>query len=170
MVCDVFSSHCAYSLLKPFAAFEKKTDITSALNVATRKNLTGLVSELQGKLDSIGQDVSHTFVKESKEEHLESKNLKAELHSLAMRRLLRARESSTELVISILTLWANGKSTSFNSIAVGSFPHQPDTLILRVATEEESSAAAELGSLKEAKTLLESLVTNEDAGLFFNSC
>lgn len=53
--------------------------------------------------------MTHTAVKESKEAHLESKTIKAELHELAIRRLLRARETSTERVIDLLIFWMKGK-------------------------------------------------------------
>ena len=86
-------------------AFEKKTDITSAINIATRKRIPGLVEELKAKLEKFGSDVTHTSVKEAKEAHLESKSVKTELHGLALRRLLRARETSTERVIDLLKFW-----------------------------------------------------------------
>lgn len=116
------------------SAFEKKTDITSALNVAKRKRLTKLVADLQTKLEAIGPEVSHTLVKETKEMHLESKNLKAELHDLAMRRLTRAREASTEKIVTILTLWAK---------------------------EEENAATSDLKALAEAMAALERAVGSE---------
>ena len=71
--------------------------------------MPALVEELKAKLEAVGADVSHTMVKESKEAHLESKALKQELHSLAMRRLTRSRETSTERVIALMTVWAKGK-------------------------------------------------------------
>jgi len=93
-------------------AFEKKTDITSAVNIATRKKMPVLVKELQGKLKSLGSVVSHTTVKEAKEAHLESKALKQELHALAMRRLVRARETSTERAIALMTVWSKEEEGS----------------------------------------------------------
>jgi len=93
-------------------AFEKKTDITSAVNIATRKKMPVLVKELQGKLKSLGSVVSHTTVKEAKEAHLESKALKQELHALAMRRLVRARETSTERAIALMTIWSKEEEGS----------------------------------------------------------
>lgn len=92
------------------AAFEKKTDITTAINIATRKRLPALIDELQQKLEKLGPNVTHTVVKETKEAHLESKNIKAALHDLALRRLLRARETSTERVINLLKVLATGMS------------------------------------------------------------
>ncbi|MGK3756815.1 MAG: hypothetical protein ACI8RD_009129 [Bacillariaceae sp.] len=94
------------------AAFEKKTDITSAINIATRKKMPVLVKELQGKLKALSAVVSHTTVKEAKEAHLESKALKTELNALAMRRLARARETSTERVISLMTVWVKEEEGS----------------------------------------------------------
>ena len=70
-----------------------------------------LVNELQAKLEDVGADVSHTTVKEAKETHLESKTLKGELHDLAVRRLTRARETSTERVIALMALWSKGEHT-----------------------------------------------------------
>jgi hypothetical protein len=110
------------------AAFERKTDIASAMNVAKRKRLPKLVKELEVKLKELGPGISHTLVKETKEAHLESKNIKAALHSLAVRRLTRAREASTERAITLISLWAK---------------------------EEESSTTAELKALSEAMTSLE---------------
>jgi len=86
------------------------------------------VKELQAKLEQLGPDVSHTLVKETKEMHLESKSLKSELHDLALRRLMRARESSTQRVVTILTLWTK---------------------------EEENAATSELKALGEAMAALE---------------
>lgn len=97
------------------AAFEKKTDITSAINIATRKKMPVLVKELQGKLKALGTVVSHTIVKEAKEAHLESKALKFELHALAMRRLARARETSTERAIALMTVWSKEEENSANA-------------------------------------------------------
>ena len=83
--------------------------MTTAINTATRKRIPQLVEELKAKLAKFGPDVTHTAVKETKEAHLESKAIKAELHDLAIRRLLRARETSTERVIALLIVWMNGK-------------------------------------------------------------
>ena len=117
------------------SSFEKKTDLTAAINVATRKRMQKLEAELQKKLDQLGPDVSHTTVKETKEAHLDSKNLKSDLHDLAVRRLMRARESSTERVTTIMSLWAK---------------------------EEEVQATEELKALGEAMATLERLVCKED--------
>jgi hypothetical protein len=120
-----------YSLQRANAltAFEKKTELTTAMNVAARKRLDELVmTEIQAKLDRIGPDVSHSQVKETKEIHLESKNLKAELHELAVRRLTRARECSTERVVTLMSIWAR---------------------------EEDGGALSELKALGEAITTLE---------------
>ncbi len=119
--------HFSQARAAALTAFEKKTDITSAINIATRKNMPVLVKELQGKLENLGPVVSHTTVKEAKEAHLESKTLKQELHALAMRRLARARETSTERAIALMTVWAK---------------------------EEEGSTAAEEGILEELNIFL----------------
>jgi hypothetical protein len=101
--------HFSQARTTTLAAFEKKTDITSAINIATRKRMPVLVKELQTKLEAVGADVSHTTVKEAKEAHLESKTLKQELHTLAMRCLTRSRETSTERVIALMTVWSKGE-------------------------------------------------------------
>jgi hypothetical protein len=83
--------------------------VTTAINIATRKRIPKLVDELKAKLEKFGPDVTHTAVKETKEAHLESKAIKAELHELALRRLLRARETSTERVLALLKFWMKGE-------------------------------------------------------------
>lgn len=120
---------------KALSSFEKKTDLTTAMNLARRKRMPQLISELQTKMQNMGPDVSHTTVKESKEAHLESKNLKTSLHELAMRRLMRARETSTERAITIMSLWAK---------------------------EEEINATEEIKALGEAMSALERSVCQED--------
>jgi len=104
--------HFSQARSSALTAFEKKTDITSAINIATRKKMPVLVKELQGKLENLGPIVSHTTVKEAKEAHLESKIMKQELHTLAMRRLARARETSTERAIALMTVWAKEEGGS----------------------------------------------------------
>lgn len=127
--------HFSQARASALTAFEKKTDITSAINIATRKKMPVLVNELQEKLRNLGPVVSHTTVKEAKEAHLESKTLKQELHALAMRRLARARETSTERAIALMTVWAK---------------------------EEEGSASTEQGIVEELMLLLhESLKKDE---------
>jgi hypothetical protein len=130
--------HFSQKRSSALTAFEKKTDITTALNVANRKRLNKLKLELQEKLHQLG-DVSHTVVKETKELHLESKSLKSDLHELAMRRLTRARETSTELVVQILSKWAK---------------------------ETEAAAATELKALGEAMATLERAI-GQEAALFY---
>ena len=75
------------------------------------------------------------MVKEAKEAHLESEEIKTQLHNLAMKRLLRARETSTERVVAVMEFWAK---------------------------EEEAAAARELKALGEAMTALERSVGKED--------
>jgi len=104
--------HFSQSRASALMAFEKKTDITSAINIATRKKMRALAKELQDKLEKLGPVVSHTTVKEAKEAHLESKLLKQELHTLAMRRLARARETSTERAIAMMTVWSKEEEGS----------------------------------------------------------
>ena len=119
-------------------AFEKKTDLTAALNIANRKRMAKLKAELHEKLEKLA-DVSHTVVKETKERHLESKTLKAELHEVATRWLSRARETSTERVVQILATWAK---------------------------ETENAAAIELKALGEAMATLERAI-GQEASLFY---
>ena len=120
------------------AAFEKKTDITTAMNIATRKRLPQLIKELQGKMNALGPEVSQTSVREAKEAHLESKNIKGMLHNVAVRRLTRARESSTERAVHLLSFWAK---------------------------EEESAAKDELKKLRTALSDLERVVSHDSAQL-----
>ena len=117
------------------SAFEKKADLTAAINVATKKRIKKLVKELQVKLDELGPGVSQTQVKEAKDAHLESKEIKGHLHELAMRRLQRTRETSTERIIAIIDLWAK---------------------------EEELSSARELKALGETMNALERSIAKED--------
>jgi hypothetical protein len=135
--------HFSQARATALAAFEKKTDITSAINIATRKKMPVLVKELQAKLEAVGADVSHTTVKEAKEAHLESKTLKQELHNLAVRRLTRARETSTERAIALMTVWAK---------------------------EEEGSTSSEQEILRELNMLLQESVKNEDYELYAVAC
>ena len=116
---------------KQLALFERKTDLTAALNAAKRKRMTKVVEELETKLDKVGRAVSHTAVKETKEAHLESKQIKQGLHDLACRRLTRLRERSTEQAIAVMQLWAK---------------------------EEEAAATSDLKMLGEAMTALEAAV------------
>lgn len=103
------------------AAFEKKTDITTAINIANRKRLPLLVSELEAKLEAVEPKVTHTTVKESKEIHLVSKNLKADIFDLAARRFVRVRETALERVVQLMTTWAKyeEKCTSLEIKAAG---------------------------------------------------
>jgi len=131
----LLEKHFSAKRAKALSSFEKKTDLTAAINVATRKRMKKLLVELQEKMKRLGPDVSHTTVKETKDAHLESKALKHDLHELAVRRLTRARESSTERAIAIMSLWAK---------------------------EEEIQATEELKAVGEAMATLERLVCTED--------
>ncbi|KAL9181253.1 hypothetical protein ACHAXT_010058 [Thalassiosira profunda] len=97
--------HCSKARSKALSAWEKRTDISTAINVATKKKIPKLVQELKVKLDALPQ-VSHTTVLKRKEEHLASKTLKSDLHKHANRRFARAQEVSTERVIAVMSLWA----------------------------------------------------------------
>ncbi|GAX14943.1 hypothetical protein FisN_12Lh354 [Fistulifera solaris] len=116
-------------------AFEKKTDVTAAINVAMKKRLPHLVSELQVKLDGFGPDVSQTKLKEMKASHLASKEIKAELHELSLRRFVRSREASTEKVISLIKF---------------------------LSREVENTSTQELKALGEAMAVLERSIDKED--------
>jgi hypothetical protein len=48
---------------------KKKTDLTTAANMARKKRMPQLQIELQGKMDKLGPSVSHSPVKETKETH-----------------------------------------------------------------------------------------------------
>jgi hypothetical protein len=113
--------HFSQKRAKALSAFEKKADITTAINMARKKRMPELLTELNRKLQKLGPDVTHTAVKETKDAHLESKALKAELHELALKRLMRARESSTERVITLATFWAKEeiKATTKEKKALG---------------------------------------------------
>jgi hypothetical protein len=91
------------------AAFEKKTDIQTAVNIAQRKKLPVLVKELTEKLNAIAPGVTHTTVKESKEAHLLSKSLKTEIGDLALRRFQRVKETSMDRIVSLMSIWAKCK-------------------------------------------------------------
>ncbi len=127
--------HFSQQRATALAAFEKKTDITSAINIATRKRMPVLVRELQAKLEAVGADVSHTTVKEAKEAHLESKTLKQELHDLSMRQLSRARETATERAIALMTLWAKEEENASN-IELDSLKDFAQTVEHSVSTDE----------------------------------
>lgn len=99
--------HFSKARANALAAFEKKTDIQTAINIAQRKRLPLLVQELTAKLDAIAPGVTHTTVKESKEAHLLSKTLKGEIGNLALRRFQRAKETAMDRVVSLMTTWAN---------------------------------------------------------------
>ena len=72
-------------------------------------------------LMAVEPKVTHTTVKETKETHLVSKNLKTEIVDLATRRYLRVRETAIERVVQLMITWAKyeEKSTSLEIKAVG---------------------------------------------------
>ena len=102
-----------YSQLRSeaLADWEQKTDITTAINIATKKNLPALVEELTVKLESMSPSISHTSMKKAKEKHLISKSVKEDLKKLAERRFQRTRETSTERVITMIKMWAQREYT-----------------------------------------------------------
>ena len=101
--------HYSRARTNAVAAWEKKTDITTAINIATKKKLPLLVEELKGKLDAMPPSISHTAVKQAKEKHLLSKQLKTSLHNLASRRFQLAKEISTSRIIEILNIWMHNE-------------------------------------------------------------
>lgn len=101
--------HFSKERANALAAFEKKTDIQTAINIAQKKRLPLLVQELTAKMAAVAPGVTHTTVKESKEAHLLSKNLKGEIGDLALRRFQRTKESAMNRVVSLMTTWANCK-------------------------------------------------------------
>jgi len=92
------------------AEWEKKTDLTQAIAVASKKRLPKLVKELEGKLESLDNNISHTFVKQAKERHLMSKTLKSDIQDLAARRLERLKECAVDQIVELIRLWAQRKN------------------------------------------------------------
>jgi len=144
---------------KALAAWEKKTDITTAINIATKKRLPLVVKELQSKLESLSPHVSHTTVKHAKEKHLASKNLKNELQSLADRRFQRLKETATERVIAIMAMWAQHEENNARREleALGETIRE----IERAVTEEhiEADGGAHLFAAKASGSAAASLAT-----------
>lgn len=145
-------------------AWEKRTDISTAINVATKKRIPRLVQELKVKLDSLPQ-VSHTTVIKRKEDHLASKTLKTDLHKLANRRFGRAQEVSTERVIAIMSLWAKREFIELLSIYDYQLLFVCLMLHLSQPIDEESVAIEEVKALGEVVQEVELSVqrANNDA-------
>ena len=101
--------HFSKERASALAAFEKKTDIQTAINIAQRKRLPLLVQELRAKLEGFALEVTHTTVKESKEAHLVSKTLKGDIGALALRRFQRTKETAMDRIVSLMTSWATCK-------------------------------------------------------------
>lgn len=135
--------HCSRARSKALSAWEKRTDISTAINVATKKRIPRLVQELKVKLDSLPQ-VSHTTVIKRKEDHLASKMLKSDLHRLANRRFGRAQEVSTERVIAIMSLWAkHEESVAIEEVtALGEVVQEVELSIQRTHVGASSDLAA----------------------------
>ena len=85
--------------------WENKTDLTTAITLASKKKLPLLVKELEAKINAIPPSVSYSGVKAAKERHLGSKLIKKNLESLANRRLQRIKESGCNLSLSIMNEW-----------------------------------------------------------------
>ena len=144
---------------------EQKTDITTAINIATKKRLTLLVRELKDKLDSIGSRVSYSSVKMAKERHLGSKAIKGALESLANRRLHRLKESSTKNTLSLINEWALSKYFYYRVILSDRalFHNFLIHIVLPLPyTGEESTAKIETKYLSEAITEVERNVRRDD--------
>ena len=104
----IFVTHHYYyrrcNLLEQHSAWDRKTNIKTAINIATRKRMTDVVEELKGKMTDF-EIVSHTSVKEAKERHLSSKVLKGELEALSFRRFELLKEDATAQVEALINLW-----------------------------------------------------------------
>lgn len=100
--------HYSKKRAEALTAFEKKTDIQTAINIAQRKRLPLLVQELNTKMEAIvPAGITHTIVKEAKEAHLLSKTLKSEIGQLALRRFQRSKECAMNRVVTLLSFWTN---------------------------------------------------------------
>jgi hypothetical protein len=88
------------------SAWEKKTDIITAINVATKKRLDLVVQELEKKLEEFDPSVSHAGVKDAKERHLASKVIKSELEALAHNQFMMLKPACMDRVLEIIRLWA----------------------------------------------------------------
>jgi len=102
---DYIEKYYSNARAEAVAAWEKKTDITTAITIATKKKLKLLVNELKEKLELIGDSVSYSSVREAKERHLGSKAIKGELESLACRRFQKLKETCTDHSLSIINEW-----------------------------------------------------------------
>jgi len=96
--------HFSKQRVEALAAWDRKTNIKTAINIATRKRMTDVVEELKGKMTDF-EIVSHTSVKEAKERHLSSKVLKGELEALSFRRFELLKEDATAQVEALINLW-----------------------------------------------------------------
>lgn len=137
-VADYIEKYYSNLRADALAAWEKKTDITTAINIATKKRLALLVKELKEKLEIIGNSVSYTSVKEAKERHLGSKALKVELENLASRRFQRLRATCAEHSLSIINEWT---------------------------LREESATKAEIKSLKEVIQEIENNLRRDESAI-----
>lgn len=103
--------HYSTKRKEALAAWEKKTDITTAINIAQRKRLPVLVHELKSRME-LTPNVSHTTVKQAKERHLSSKLFKADLQELALKRFQRLKDTSTDCIIQIIQFWTAYEETT----------------------------------------------------------
>ena len=141
------------------SAWEKKTDITTAINIATKKRLPLLVKELKSKLASLGPEVSHTNVKEAKERHLGSKALKGELEALASRRFNRLKRASLDRVRSLVKLWTERKFKHSGLHLKDNYDTNSFCFTLLKTKDEQSAARREIKSLDEAIKEVEQAVS-----------
>lgn len=105
-------SHYSRIRSRALVEWEKKTDLTTAITLASKKKLPLLVKELEAKINAIPSSVSYSGVKAAKERHLGSKMIKKNLESLATRRLQRIKESGCYLSLSIMNEWALREDSS----------------------------------------------------------
>jgi len=133
-----------YSQLRSeaLADWEQKTDITTAINIATKKNLPALVDELRVKLESLSPSISHTSMKKAKEKHLASKLVKEDLQKLAERRFQRTRETSTERAIAMIKMWSQHeeKVTHDELRVLGELINEMEKHITRDIIEKDGGA------------------------------
>jgi len=103
--------HFSKQRVDTLAGWERRTDISTAINIATRKRMPKIVQELKVKMVHV-ENVSHTSVKEAKERHLSSKVLKGELEALSFRRFQLLKTDTTSQVVDLIKLWANHEEST----------------------------------------------------------
>lgn len=95
--------------------WEKKTDLTTAITLASKKKLPLLVKELEAKIQAIPSSVSYSGVKAAKERHLGSKMIKKRLETIAKKGLQKLKKSGCTISLSIINEWAACEESSANT-------------------------------------------------------